>query len=238
MLRNVEMRNRIIRKALEFGADLAGVASVEELKLSPSYNQYERKPYYDFFESLPPWPEAAPTVLIFAVRHPRSLPELDWWDPTPGGTPGNRELIKIQRRIKKWLASDLSIGSVSLPYKLEKGGIFLKDSAVLSGVGVIGKNNLLLTEAYGAQIRLRGMFLEIDLEPSPRLDFAPCDDCDMPCFAACPQDAFRSGLYDRDLCQIQMRINEENVSPHPDDPETEHVRYCRACELACPVGRD
>ena len=236
-INNVEMRDRIIRNALKLGADLAGIARVEELKRSPSHQKYKSKPYYDFFERLPPYPEAARAVLVFAVHHPRGQPELDWWDPKPGGTPGNRELIKVQKQIKKWLVGELEINSTSLPYKLEKGGIFLKDAAVLSGVGIIGKNNLLLTQEYGSHVRMRAMFLDVSVEPTPRLNFSPCDDCDMPCFQACPQDAFRSGAYDRDLCQIQMRINEDNVSPHPGDPEIEHVRYCRACEFACPVGR-
>jgi epoxyqueuosine reductase len=232
-----ELRDQICNQAIEFGAILAGIARVEDLKLSPSYEKYEQDPYYDFFETLPPWPDDARSVLVMAVAHPRNQPELDWWDPKPGGTPGNRVLIKIQKKMKKWLEEEMEIGTQSLAYKLEKGGIFLKDASVLAGIGIIGKNNLLIAPDFGSYFRLRGMFLDIELEPTGRLSFAPCDDCAMPCFAACPQEAFRSGVYQRKYCQIQMRINEDNLRPLPDDPTTEHVRYCRACEFSCPVGK-
>ena len=52
-----------------------------------------------------------------------------------------------------------------------------------------------------------------------------------------PDDAFRNSAIERPLCQIQMKQDEDNVSPIPTDPETVHVRYCRACEFSCPVGR-
>jgi epoxyqueuosine reductase len=230
------IHERILSRIKDFGATSAGIARIADLKGSPSYPTYEQAPYYPYFEGYPQWPQEAESILVFSLRHKKAKPQLDWWDPRPGGTPGNRLLMQIQKKMRGWLKETLDIHATSLPYKIEKGGIFLKDSAALAGIGIIGNNNLLLTPEHGASVRLRAMFLDIALPPTGPLDFDPCTPCDKPCFSACPQEAFRNSLYQREYCQIQMRIDEERVRPLPGDPDIEHVRYCRACELACPLA--
>jgi len=232
---NQEVRTKILNQVKVFGGSLAGIASLEELKRSPSYQIYPGNPYYSFFDGMPDWPKDAKSVLAFALEHKQGDPSLDWWDPRPGGTPGNRILIDIQNQMEGWLADELGIFSISLPYKIEKGGVFLKDTAVLAGLGIIGKNNLLITPEYGSRIRLRAMYLSSEFDSTGPSQFDPCLDCARPCFSACPEDAFRSGYYQREYCQNQMKDNEDKEKPHPEFPEFGHVRYCRACELACPV---
>jgi epoxyqueuosine reductase len=166
------------------------------------------------------------------------LNTLDWEAKISGTTLGNRELIRIQKEIKKWLREDLGIKAISLPYKIEKGGIFLKDSAVLGGIGVIGKNNLLITPGLGPQVRLRASLLDIDLAPTRLPSFDPCADCAMPCLRACPQDAFRNGHYERDYCHLEMEKNRNNPVVTDALPGIPHIKFCRSCELACPVGEN
>jgi epoxyqueuosine reductase len=98
-----------------------------------------------------------------------------------------------------------------LPYHVEKGGIFLKDAAVLAGLGTIGMNNLLITPEFGPRVRLRALFLDAELAPTGPTDFAPCAGCDMPCRSACPQEAFKSGSYRKALCSEQMKTDEANA---------------------------
>jgi epoxyqueuosine reductase len=108
-------------------------------------------------------------------------------------------------------------------------------------LGVIGKNNLLITPEFGPRVRLRALFLDVALEPTGPADFDPCAGCDMPCRRACPQKAFRGGSYSRDLCDMQMGEDETNeviIENWGNDDSPSTVRkYCRACELACPVAR-
>ncbi len=230
----------ILRRAVEFGASLAGLASVLDLKKSPTYRVYDKSPYYDGYRGVE-WPEKARTVLVLALEHPSDKPELDWWsEAIPGCTPGNRILIKISRHLQKWLKETHDIHAEPLPYPLEKGGIFLKDAAVLAGLGIIGKNNLLITPEYGPRIRLRALFLDKVMEPTGILDFSPCDKCDRPCFIACPQKAFSSGYFTVSSCEPEMQRNRANLVEVAGDvvgidSSCDIQKFCRACELACPV---
>jgi epoxyqueuosine reductase QueG len=66
---------------------------------------------------------------------------------------------------------------------------------------------------------------------------SPCEGCPRPCWRACPQNAFVSGAYDQERCVIQMEQDESNMPVHTDRAlGVSYVEYCRACELACPVG--
>jgi len=233
-----DMTTRIIHQARELGASLAGIASVAELWRSPSYSIYHESPYYDGYKGVQ-WPAYARSVLVLALAHSPSEPELDWWSDIPGRTRGNWQLVDIAKNLAAWLGDELAIDAYPLPYRLEQGGILLKDAAVLAGLGVIGKNNLVITPEFGPRVRLRGVFLDIDLQPSGPIEFDPCKGCNMPCRQACPRQAFRSGSYSRALCDLQMDQDVANSTLVENwvenEPKSKVVKYCRACELACPV---
>jgi epoxyqueuosine reductase len=181
-------------------------------------------------------------VWVLGLGQSPDEPELDYWG-SRGGTPGNRALTKIGRRLSAWLAESLGIRSTLLAYHVSRGGVYVKDAAVLAGLGVIGNNNLLITPQLGPRVRLRALLLDTEVEtPSrPLGGFAPCEGCLEYCRKACPQSAFASGSYDRLLCERQMHRDEA----HPRTGKTAEryklpdrfVVYCRRCELACPVGR-
>ena len=209
---------------------MAGIASVASLRNSPSYEIYSEVEF----------PPDAQSVLVLALVHDEAEPELDWWDGERG-TPGNRRLESIAKSLVQWLKEDLNSDAHLLPYHVEKGGIFLKDAAVLAGLGTIGMNNLLITPEFGPRVRLRALLLDAELAPAGQLDFAPCAGCDMPCRSACPQESFKDGAYSRALCNEQMKRDEANVVIGEEGQEknvpSRYIRYCRACELACPVGK-
>lgn len=231
----------IVNKALELGASLAGIAAVKELKASLSYQIYDRSPYYEGYTGVE-WPAEAKSVLVLALLHDPAEPGLDWWsEQIPGRTPGNQLLVKISRRLKKWLKEQLDIRATPLAYAIEGGGIFLKDAAVLAGLGVIGKNNLFISPVYGTRTRLRALFLDRELPTTTGCtDFAPCEGCEQPCYRACPEDAFRHGQYDVTLCEPEMQRNRhtfisvEGAEVRMDGP-CDVIKFCRACELACPA---
>jgi epoxyqueuosine reductase len=215
--------HQLLALALRCGASLAGIADADVLRMSPSHRDTSR-------ETLP---KDARTVLVLALHHPRTLPELDYWGGE-GGTRGNLSLIRMAEDIARQAESDLDICAVPLEYSPTDRGTFLKDAAVLAGMGVIGKSNLLITPEYGPRVRLRALALDTEWPATERrAEFDPCPSCAMPCRRVCPQAAFAGSRYDRSLCEIQMRIDESAPLGSADGY---CVSYCRACELACPIG--
>jgi epoxyqueuosine reductase len=257
---------QITVKAKSFGASLAGIADAKLLKLSPSHLIYPKMEQSlgagsrETAEGIElgkiAWPSNAKAVVVIAVEHKKDEPQLDWWDGRKG-TPGNRILIQINNNPSDWVQEKFAIKTHKLPYHVEKGGIFLKDSAVMAGLGCIGKNNLLVTPEFGPRIRLRAMILEEEVEPTGPVQFDPCDGCKEPCRHACPQNAYsdivfssvemgmltlpgRNGCFSRAICNIQMEndINAAEILRTESTDETgKRIKYCRRCEFACPVGR-
>ena len=248
-----KIEKTIVDKAKALGASLAGIASIKDLRASKSYEVYGKSPFYEEYDRESPnyfqfkgveWREAHKSVLVWALVHPASEPALDWWSmKVPGFTPGNRVMRRQSKQLRIWLGEDLGIKALSLPYQIEFGGAFLKDSAVLAGLGVFGKNNLLVTPEFGTRVRLRGIFMEAELEPTGPLDFDPCNGCDRPCHRSCPRDAFRSGAFERALCKKENDQREADVevldgSIMGIDEASKVSKPCRYCELACPVAQD
>ncbi len=262
--------DEIINKALEFGASLAGIANIEELKRSPS-NKISSK-IFEFsrysgvgtkrVEGIKPgevkWHDQARSAIVIAIEHPKEVPEMDWWvKGLKGGTTGNSKLMVVITELALWLEKEKQIKCIKLPYHIEYGAIYMKDAAVLAGLGCIGKSNVLVTPKFGPRVRLRVMLLEKELPSTGLLDFDPCLDCKEFCRHACPERAFRdqaymveefgknelpgrTGVYSRHLCNLQMEKNKENgkdVLVNDTGQKGREVRYCRRCELACPVGR-
>ncbi len=261
-----EIADRIIQKAESLGASSAGLASVVKLKKAPAFDFAPRMPYWEGVGSreselgLKPgevlWPEVAKSVLVIAVEHPVAKPEMDWWFGK-ANPPGNRVLIAIIKQMCDWIENTLGIETFHFPYHVEKGGIYLKDAAVLAGLGCIGKNNLLVTPEYGPLVRLRALALNAVMPSTGPIEFDPCSDCKAPCRKVCPQGAFNeqlykpedyqlehlpglTGVYARPTCNIQMEhdidVAQEKKIDGFDKP-VKLVKYCRRCEWACPVGR-
>ena len=266
-LEKSQLTSKIIEKAKEFGATLVGIANVEELKQSPSSTVAPQMPEYNGVGAREEknhrqnsgeinWPENSKSVIIIAYAHPEDQPDLDYWHGR-SNPPGNKKLISIINKLKEWLLETYDADLFHLPYHVEKGGIYLKDAAILGGLGCIGKNNLLLTMKYGSRIRLRGLTINIDLPSTGPTSFDPCLTCKEWCIKACPQKAFneqlytaeqygrkelpgRNGNFSRFSCNIQMKFDEESAELQENegcDPPVKITKYCRCCEFACPIGK-
>ncbi|MEE4313763.1 MAG: hypothetical protein V2J11_04660 [Desulfofustis sp.] len=257
------LERQIIDRAIDNGAHLAGLAAMADLRSSPSHRIFPEMGSHTGIDGRvdaatprdrnpPVCLESGGSVLVIALAHPEDQPELDWWDGR--GTAGNRQLIEILERTRQQLETDLDLRTRRLHYYVEKGGVFLKDAAVLAGLGCIGKNNLLVTPDYGPRVRLRALFLEQGLRPTGPLAFDPCATCPAPCRTVCPEHALsgdkaafadmacpadlpaRDGAYSRASCTKRM-LRDDAAGGPADNGEVIPVKYCRHCEFACPVGR-
>lgn len=217
---------QILSQAREFGASLAGLVPLSALQ----------EPSAPFTQGWP-CPIEQTSLLVLALEHPESEPELDWWGGE-NGTEGNRRLIAISERTQRFLAETLDRAARPLPYHPWKGGVLLKDAAALAGLGIIGDNNLLITPRHGTRVRLRALLVELETAPVQRPEFDPCAGCSHPCWHACPQQAFATGSYKKAPCARQMELDESNAAARVQTGAAPAlVSYCRACELACPARR-
>ncbi len=220
-----EIAAKIIKHAGDFGASSAGLISIDSLNDIPSYKTHD----------IPQWPDKFKSILILTLLHNEDNPELDWWGDMKGGTQGNWKLIEISKKLIQLLKNDFNVQAQDLPYAALGGGIFLKEAGALAGLGIIGKNNLLITPDCGPRIRLRALLLDIQLPSAGEIDFNPCKNCDTLCFNVCPQQAFKNNSYDIEKCSIQMEIDKKNKSII--DSGIAVIKNCRACELICPAGK-
>ncbi len=254
---------QIIEMALENGATVAGIASRRALQSSASHVIYHQLGEYTGVgvvknanrlpkDELFNWPEPAQSVLVIGLSHPVAQPQLDWWDGK--GTSGNRRMIEILELTRQQIEKRLQLRTGKLNYYVEKGGIFLKDAAVLAGLGTIGFSNMLVTPNYGPRIRLRGLFLDATIDPTGPITFSPCAECDERCRSVCPEKALdrkmpvfetidsaldlpaRDGAFNREACNIRMEKDVAESSAH-DSNGRSMIRYCRKCEFVCPVGK-
>ena len=257
----------ILKKVKQLGVPLAGYANVEDLKVSPSFVFAPKLPVLDkvlgTFEGemeLNPgevkWPEEAKSVLVVAVEHPEDKPEMDWWygQIMPSG---NKLLINAVKALCEWIPVNFDIDVFHFQYFIEQGGIFLKDAAVMAGLGCIGRNNMLVTSEFGPRVRLRAMALSIPFPSTGPSGFDPCAQCEDLCRKACPQNAFdepiylpetynqanlpgRDGSYSRPTCHIQIRKNSDEAKeqvPEGFSKSVKVLKFCRKCEWSCPVGK-
>jgi epoxyqueuosine reductase len=116
--------------------------------------------------------------------------------------------------------------------------IDLRSAAVEAGLGVWGKNNLVITRRYGPRVRFGALFVDADWPADgPLLDYY-CPSCTL-CWGACPTNALGAGGYRREEC-----IAEYNPTPdlaaRQDALETRPSActrlQCTACITACPIG--
>ena len=75
---------------------------------------------------------------------------------TARARPATASSSSITRELSAWLEETFSVKSYRPPYFIESTGIFLKDSAVLAGLGCIGRNNMVVTPGVRSSHPLAG----------------------------------------------------------------------------------
>jgi epoxyqueuosine reductase len=213
-----QLKDTIREKAVAWGADLVGFANVERF----SGYHAENRP-----------PAGTKTVIVLAIW--MEDPILDLWLHLPSKICRNRPSRAFEDEILRGISLHLSLliereGFWADPSPYEPG-LYLKDAAVLAGLGVIGKNNLLITDKYGPRVRLRAVNTSAALEPDIIIsDRNYCSTC-KECVNSCPAKAFNTGKYHMEDCLGYCQANLEKISEHS-------VLWCMKCSTVCPIGKN
>ena len=141
------------------------------------------------------------------------------------------------------------------------GAVSLRHAAQAAGLGVLGKNNLLLTPQFGPRVRLAGVVTSALIDPDETLSEYLCDSCEA-CIDACPVDAISqpgktqtgkcvrqvlpyglTGLIDYltdSVDESKEKIKESFKNPNfwniYQSVQLGFQYGCYACINACPVG--
>ncbi len=100
-----------------------------------------------------------------------------------------------------------------------------KHAAQAAGMGVIGKNTLLITPEYGNMVWLSVILTELELDADPLLDTALCPPFCRLCLQACPVHALGEPAMNQNACW-NFAFGGENGG--------EFKIKCHRCRTACP----
>lgn len=249
------------------GIDQVGIADVRELILAEP-----PRPPLDLMPT-------AKSVIVMAVAHSLGAvyaPDIKLWTRNKMQT--SRLLDQTAELVGRILEKE---GFLTLPISADKpveihkrdpetgkklphvrtvSHLSLKHAAVSTGMGQIGRSNLLLTEDFGPHQRLGAIVTEAPLEPDPRREWELCIPGCSKCGDACPVGALNGERYDVDPCFDYWSMGFELMRPQRlaqwpaflrmayqhsryRDPLTEigqifitDVDFCINCMKACPVG--
>jgi epoxyqueuosine reductase QueG len=186
------------KMAVELGADLCGIASVDRFEKAP-----------EGFHPCDVLPECQ-SVIVLACRFLKStlfakstIPYTDVRNELSRKMDQLAINLSYQLETNNVLAIPInSIGPTEWDAKTQKsrGIISLKHAAVLAGLGKIGKNTLLINEQYGNMIWLSAVLLSVQLQPDPLAQYEGCiPNCHI-CLESCPVQALDGVSMNQKAC--------------------------------------
>lgn len=137
-----------------------------------------------------------------------------------------------------------TLDSLNKEYPNEKFAFFSDNSpipevkaAVLAGLGVIGKNRLLINKDYGSWFFISEIVTTLDL-PAASIDKTECLNCGK-CIAACPTHALTADGFDKNLCLSDITQRKGELT----DEQKQLIKItgcawgCDICQTVCPMNK-
>jgi epoxyqueuosine reductase QueG len=168
---------------------------------------------------------------------------------------------RIARSLEKEGYESVHIAS-TMPVEFLGGRNFIgefphRNAAVAAGLGVRGRNNLLITPEFGPRHRMASVITTAALEPDPALKESPCRKCEK-CVKVCPVSAFVNGTAERPVDVMKCRgyltrpllggmkvtnmvksmfTTRDWISEVVQTLMQGYHSYCHACMAVCPAGK-
>lgn len=208
----------------ELGADLCGIASIDRFQdAPPGFNPSD---IYSRCES----------VIVFAKRVPSGSLSAD--NCIPYSHVSNVVTQEVDRLGVELclILEELGIESVLIPSddpslyweaenQYARGILSLRHAGYLAGLGVLGKNTLLINEKYGNMIQIGAVLVNIQLESDPMATDTICkSECNI-CIDKCPQKALNGETVNQKRCRVlSNRVTERGFI----------LKKCHLCRSVCP----
>ncbi|MFX0022240.1 MAG: epoxyqueuosine reductase [Candidatus Hermodarchaeota archaeon] len=211
-------------KIKELGADICGFAPVSRFNAAPKG-----------FHPLDIYKECK-TVVAFAIKVP--LAPLFTNNLVPYSHFGSIIINEVDTMTLKIVKTfeELGIGCVPIPsddpyehWEPERlygrAILSLRHAGYLAGLGVLGKNTLLINEYYGNMIQLGAVLVNVDLSADPIVDYEGClTDCQI-CLDSCPQGALDGITVNQKACRQHSIYKTEKGYT---------LKRCNVCRKICP----
>jgi len=103
----------------------------------------------------------------------------------------------------------------------------LRHAGWLAGLGVLGKNTLLMNRKYGNMIQIGAILADTELEPDVLVSYEGCpEDCTI-CLDVCPQNALGGTTVNQQLCRPHSNfITDKGYT----------LKLCNLCRSECPLA--
>jgi len=208
----------------DLGADLCGISDVKRFQDAPKgFNPID---IYSKCKS----------VIVFAKRVPAGSLSANSCVPyTHANNIATQEVDRIGLDLCQIL-QDSGIEAIPIPSddpseyweeenQCARGILSLRHAGYLAGLGVLGKNTLLMNEEYGNMIQIGAVLVDIQLEGDPIANYSICAErCNL-CIDSCPQEALDGVTVNQKLCRkLSNFITERGYV----------LKKCHLCRSICP----
>ncbi len=216
--------NEVKSVTYDLGADLCGIASVDRFSLAPTGfhpNDISRD---------------CRSVLVFAKRLPAGSLLASSCIPY---TYMNRLITEEVERLTLVLSRKLdALGVVNVPIPSDdpseywdpersyaRGILSLRHAGYLAGLGVLGRNTLLINDKLGNMIQIGALLLRKELAADPVATYEACEEgCDL-CVQSCPQSALDGTTVNQQACRPLSNYKNERGFV---------LKKCWECRKVCP----
>lgn len=112
--------------------------------------------------------------------------------------------------------------------------------AYISGVGFIGKNNLVITEKYGSYVFLGEVITDLEIYDEDKRVFEEinlfkeCGECDI-CYRECPTKAINSSVKNCNIC-LSYITQKKELKDWEIQKLDGRIFGCDSCQLKCPYN--
>lgn len=217
----------IKKQAISSGADLCGVASIDRFsglpdisnpaKILPNSNSVIVIAQHFLYSTI----ESTSSIPYTIIRNHLSR-EID------------RITISLSYYIEKSGYSAVPTGAIEPsnwnPEIFKSMGLIsLKNAAVQAGLGVVGKNTLLITPKYGNMVWLGAVITTAELDPDDILENKICKDSCTLCISNCPVEAIKGDIFMDQMKCWKYAFGTDNGG--------EWRIKCFTCRTICPYSK-
>jgi epoxyqueuosine reductase len=209
---------------LELGADKCGIASIDRFNDAPK--GFRPSDIYSKCKSLVVFIKKMPSDVIMAENHvPYSHTAYLLYSAL------DQIGLNFSLKLEKYNIHGVPLPT-DVPYlfwdaenQRGQGIISMRHAAFNAGLGILGRNTLLINQEFGNMIYIGAILLDTEFEPDPIItDFSCPSNCRL-CLDACPVQALNGITVNQKLCRGKSCI------PHERGWD---IYSCNSCRKICP----